>query len=91
MLIHGYLPESAMDTFVIPILKDKKGLLTDRNDYRPVAITSVFSEIADSIILVKYRDVLGSSDKQVDFKFSHSTDLIWKIFLKWRLKIAWIY
>lgn len=75
MIMHGYLPDSAMDTLVIPILKDKKGLLQDKNNYRPVAITSVFSKILESIILDKYRDQLVSSDNQFGFKKGHSTDL----------------
>ena len=32
MLMHGYLPESAMDTVTIPILKYKKGLLSDTSN-----------------------------------------------------------
>ena len=64
-----------MDTVIIPILKDIKGLLTDKNNYRLVHVTSVFSTIVDSIILAKYRDILESSDNQIGFKVAHSTDL----------------
>lgn len=75
MLGHGYLPDSAMESVIIPILKDKKGILTDKNNYRPVAITSVFSKVLESIILDKFRDILGSADNQFGFKNKHSTDL----------------
>ena len=49
-----------MDTSIIPILIFKKGLLTDKNNYRPVAMTPLFSTIVESSIIVKYRDILGS-------------------------------
>ena len=43
MVVYGYIPQSAMDTIIIPVIKDKNGQVTDKNNYRPVAITSVFS------------------------------------------------
>ena len=64
-----------MDCIIIPVLKDKKGVLTDKNNYRPIAVTSVFSKILESIILVKYEDILESGPNQFGFKSKHSTDL----------------
>ena len=45
-----------MDAFIITVLKEKRGLLTEKNNYRPVAITSVFSKARESVILSKYKD-----------------------------------
>ena len=39
MVIHGYMPENMMDTIITPLVKDKKGDLTDGDNYRPLAIT----------------------------------------------------
>ena len=51
MFSHGYLPDELMQTIVIPIIKDKKGLMTDKNNYRPIAITTVLSKIIELILL----------------------------------------
>ena len=47
MFSHGYLPSKLMETIIIPIIKDKKGLVTDKDNYRPVAVTSVVSKIIE--------------------------------------------
>ena len=75
MVLHGFLPDAAMDSVIVPVIKDKKALLTDKNNYRPVAITSVFSKILESIVLDMYQYLLVTSDNQFGFKFEHSTDL----------------
>ena len=34
-IVHGYLPIHLMDTVLNPIVKDKKGDITDKHNYRP--------------------------------------------------------
>lgn len=75
MLVHSYLPDKAMASIIIPLVKDKKGLLSSKNNYRPVAITSVFSKVLESIVLVRYQHLLSSADNQFGFKSKHGTDL----------------
>ena len=41
MFSHGYVPSILMETIIFPFIKDKKGLVTDKNNYRPIAITSI--------------------------------------------------
>jgi len=65
-----------MFTIIVPIVKDKKGNLTDKDNYRPIAITSVFSKVFELAILYKYEDVLLSTTcNQFGFKKKCSTDL----------------
>ena len=64
-----------MDSLLVPLLKDKKGDITDKDNYRPIAITSVFSKIFERIILEKYKHLLQSNDNQFGFKAGHGTDL----------------
>ena len=75
MLCHGFIPDKAMFSVIIPVLKNKKGLLTDKNNYRPVALTSVFSKIIESVILDKFVQKLQSSDYQFGFKKKHGSDM----------------
>ena len=36
MFSQGYLPPNLMETIIIPIIKNKKGLVMDKDNYRPV-------------------------------------------------------
>jgi len=41
MFLHNYLPCKLMETIIVPIIKNKNGLITDKDNYRPFAITSI--------------------------------------------------
>ena len=45
-----------MDTLIIPIVKDKKGNITNGNNYRPIAITSVICTIVE--LILNFREIL---------------------------------
>ena len=45
MILHGYVCQGLMDTVLVPIIKDKKGDISSKDNYRPIAITSVVSKI----------------------------------------------
>jgi hypothetical protein len=74
MMLHGFIPDHLMDTIIISLLKDKKGNVMDKDNYRPIAITCVSSKILELIILAKYKDCLVTGDHQFGFKQSSSTD-----------------
>lgn len=75
MLTHGFLPSKFMDTLLIPIVKDKKGNITDGDNYRPIAITCVASKVFELIILDKCSDYFVTTDNQFGFKNGLSTEL----------------
>lgn len=64
-----------METVLIPIVKDKKGIITDGDNYRPIAITCVTSKVVELILLDKFMDKLYTTDNQFGFKFGLSTEL----------------
>ena len=69
MLIHGYVSSKMMETVIIvPIVKDKKGLVTDKYNYRPIAITSVLSKILELVLLERLQTQLGTACNQFGFK-----------------------
>jgi hypothetical protein len=74
MLSHNHIPGKFMDTVIVPLLKDKKGDISDVDNYRPIALTCVFSKIFESVLLEKYRHFLTTSHNQFGFKAKHSTD-----------------
>ena len=42
MALHSYLPSSLSKVVLTPIVKDMTATLTDINNYRPIAVASVF-------------------------------------------------
>ena len=74
MFLHGHVPIDLMDTIVISLIKDKKGSITDKDNYRPIAITCVISKVLELLILEKYSQFLETSCHQFGFKKDHSTD-----------------
>ena len=73
---HGFIPSGIMHTIIVPIVKDKKGDISDKDNYRPIAITSVFSKVFELVILLKYSDtLLKTTFNQFGFKKKSSTDL----------------
>ena len=75
MVLHGHVPKSFSDTVLVPIIKDKKGDITDINNYRPIAITSVASKIFEKVILLKIKHYLCTNDNQSSYKPKHATDM----------------
>ena len=68
MISHNYMPESITNTILVPIVKDKRGDITEKDNYRPIAITTVASKILEQIFLNKLSDKLKTCDNQFSFK-----------------------
>ena len=75
ILIHGYLPQGLMDTKIIPLVKNKCGKLSDKNNYRPVAISNSVSKVFELILLDRCEEYLWTSGNQFGFKANHSTEM----------------
>ena len=58
-----------------PLVKDENGLLTDKNNYGPIAIKSVALKLLEKIILRKVEHLLNTKCYQFGFKTKHSTGL----------------
>ena len=73
LLTHG----SAIDDFcvcsIVPIPKARNANLTDSENYRGIALSSIFGRIFDLIVLHRYSNNLTSCDLQFGFKKNRST------------------
>ena len=74
-IVHGFLPNPLTDTVLVPIVKDKTKNISDKGNYRPIALASVVSKVFEMSLRVKIESFLHSSDYQFGFKANHSTDL----------------
>ena len=48
---HGLLPESILSVMLVPVIKDKAGKISSKDNYRPIALASVISKLVEVIIL----------------------------------------
>ena len=71
---HGYIPQSLIETTIVPIIKNKAGDLSSGNIYRPIALANVISKVFESLILLRCEKFLTTADNQFGYKSRHSTD-----------------
>jgi hypothetical protein len=64
-----------MKTLIVPVVKDKHGDVTDKDNYRPIALTTIVSKVFESLLFQVMEDKLFTSDNQFGFKTGHSTDM----------------
>ena len=50
-IVHGYIPNSCLNTTIVPICKNKNGNISDTSNYRPVAVGTVVSKLLEHFIL----------------------------------------
>ena len=65
MMIHGHLPHGLMDTIIVPIVKNKAGDLNSRNNYKPIALTTILSKVFEHLLLRRGQDKLTTHDNQI--------------------------
>lgn len=46
---HTYLPRELIETIVVPILKNKTGDASDRDNYRPISLAPVIAKVMSFI------------------------------------------
>ena len=64
-----------MKSIIIPLIKDKAGDITDTNNYRPIALSTISSKIYERIILNRFDDLLTATDNQFGLKKGYSTEM----------------
>ena len=74
MFVHGFMPETLLESVIIPLVKNKCANLSDINNYRPVAIANVISKVFEGLLLNRMEEFLWTNGNQFGFKPAHSTD-----------------
>ena len=64
-----------MKASIIPILKNRNGDSSDKNNYGPIAIVTAMSKLFELCLSKLLDTFLVTSDNQFDFKRKHPTDL----------------
>lgn len=74
LFVHGALPDSLISVVLLPIIKDKAGKISSKENYRPIALASIISKVLEGIILNRISDMLETHHNQFGFKKKHGTD-----------------
>ena len=74
-ITQSYLPPDFMKTALVPIIKNKTGDTSDKNNYRPIDLVTAASKIFEICILELLEMYLITHDHQFGFKSEHSTDM----------------
>ena len=67
-LRHSFVPSQFLKSYVIPIVKDKLGDVTDKNNYRGIDLFSIASKAFEIVLLDRLSNVMSVSDQQFGFK-----------------------
>ena len=64
-----------MQSAIVPILKNRQGDTSDKNNYRPIATVTGLFKIFELCIMNLIESHLLTKENQIGFKKKHSTDL----------------
>ena len=70
----GSLPDSMIANVLVPVIKSKTGHIMSKDNYRPIALASVVSKVAEIVIYNRISGYLDTCPNQFGFKRNHSTD-----------------
>ena len=74
-LLHGSLPDSMLAVVLVPVIKNKTGKISSKDNYRPIALASIISKILEMALLSRVEDYIITYDNQFGFKKKHGTDM----------------
>ena len=64
MLTHGYLLKYIIDSVMMPLVKNINGILSDKDNHKPIALASVISKI----LFTRCEEFLWTTDDQDGLK-----------------------
>ena len=68
MWTHGHMPSDLMKTAIVPILKNRQGDTSDKNNYTTIAIVTAISKMLELCIMKLIETHLLTIDNQFGFK-----------------------
>ncbi|XP_058650707.1 uncharacterized protein LOC131551670 [Onychostoma macrolepis] len=74
-LIHSVLPDSMLSVLLVPVIKNKAGMVGNLDNYRPIPLACILSKVLENILLDRLNVFINSTDNQFGFKAKHGTDL----------------
>lgn len=73
-IAHSYLPIDLMKTVIVPIVKNKTGDLSNKNNYRPISLATIIAKVFDGLLNTQLDNVIQLHDNQFGFRARLSTE-----------------
>ena len=74
-MVHNYVPGEVLIAKIIPLVKDANGDVCSADNYRSIALSSIFLKIWDWMILILFGEKLESEEMQFGFQKWSGTEL----------------
>ena len=58
MFKYCYIPIGMLNSVIVPLVKNKNGDLSDKNNYRPIALSSTVSKVLEYVFLNRLEEYL---------------------------------
>ena len=75
LLVHGYMPQAMIKSVLVPVVKNKTRSITDKSNYRPIAISTVLSKVFEFVLFGKMEPYLLISDNQFGYQKDLGTEI----------------
>lgn len=63
-LYHGVLPDSMLSVMLVPVIKGKAGKINGMDNYRLIALASLYSLVLEKILLSRLEKYVAIADNQ---------------------------
>ena len=73
MMAHSFVPKQFKVGFMVPIVKDNQGNLSDASNYRGITISPILTKVFEHVLKLVFAEYLITSPYQFGFKKKHST------------------
>ena len=73
MMSHSFVPKQFRLGFMVPIVKDNQGNLSDVSNYRGITISPIWTKVFEHVLKLVFGEHLSTSPYQFGFKKRHST------------------
>ncbi len=74
-LIHVFLPDNMILVILTPVIKNKTGKITSKDNYRRIVLASVISKVFENVLFTRLEYYVLTKAKQFGFKSKHGTDM----------------
>ena len=74
-ITHNYIPGEVLVAKIIPLLKDENGDVCSADNYRSIALSSIFLKIWDWMVIILYGEKLQSDELQFGFQKWSGTEV----------------
>ena len=64
MFRYSYIPDNFMHVIMVPLVKNKSGDLTNKDNYRPISLSTIISKVFEQIILWKCEDIFLLNEQE---------------------------